>query len=97
MKLAQRGDIVGARIGRAWVFLEDDVVAFLREQAQQQTLERLEERTKPDHAETDRRTHAAIQRQLQPSLARKPGRKARPLPRLPDSAATTPSQGAPLA
>ncbi len=84
MKLAQHGDIVGARIGRAWVFLEDDVVAFLREQAQQQTLERLEGRAKPDHAETDRRTHAAIQRQFQQAPARKPGRTARALPRLPD-------------
>ncbi|MDN8011626.1 helix-turn-helix domain-containing protein [Burkholderia multivorans] len=37
MRLTQEGDIVGARIGRAWVFLEDDVVAFLREQAQKQT------------------------------------------------------------
>lgn len=84
MKLAQQGDIVGARIGRAWVFLEDDVVAFLREQAQQQTLERLEGRIKPDHADTDRRTHAAIQRQMQQAPARKPGRTARALPRLPD-------------
>ncbi|UOB56547.1 helix-turn-helix domain-containing protein [Burkholderia pyrrocinia] len=84
MKLAQQGDIVGARIGRAWVFLEDDVVAFLREQAQQQTQERLEGRIKPNHTETDRRTHAAIQRQLQQVAARKPGRTARALPRLPD-------------
>ncbi|TKC83958.1 helix-turn-helix domain-containing protein [Trinickia terrae] len=91
MKLAQQGDIVGARIGRAWVFLEDDVVAFLREQAQKQTLERLEGRTNPDHEETDRRTHAAIQRQLQPATTRKPGRTARALPRLPDLPANTPA------
>lgn len=84
MKLAQQGNIVGARIGRAWVFLEDDVVAFLREQAQRQTLERLEERTIPDRAETDRRVQAAIARQLQQSPARRPGRTARALPRLPD-------------
>ncbi|MCW3640472.1 helix-turn-helix domain-containing protein [Burkholderia cenocepacia] len=84
MKLAQQGDIVGARIGRAWVFLEDDVVAFLREQAQQQTLERLEGRTMPDRSTIDRRTHAAIQRQLQPTPSRKPGRAARALPRLPE-------------
>jgi len=91
MKLAQQGDIVGARIGRAWVFLEDDVVAFLREQAQQQTLERLEGRTRPDYAETDRRTHAAIQRQLQQAPARKAGRTARALPRLPDLPANNPA------
>ncbi|TDA46211.1 helix-turn-helix domain-containing protein [Burkholderia pyrrocinia] len=91
MKLAQQGDIVGARIGRAWVFLEDDVVAFLREQAQQQTLERLEGRTTPNHADIDRRTQAAIQRQLLQPAARKPGRTARALPRLPDLPANTPA------
>ncbi|WP_233634158.1 helix-turn-helix domain-containing protein [Burkholderia cepacia] len=84
MKLAQQGDIVGARIGRAWVFLEDDVVTFLREQAQEQTLQRLEGRTTPDHAEIDRRTQAAIQRQLQQTPVRRPGRTARALPRLPE-------------
>lgn len=90
MKLAQQGDIVGARIGRAWVFLEDDVVAFLREQAQQQTLERLEGRTS-NHTETDRRAQAAIQRQLQTLPTRRPGRTARALPRLPDLPANAPA------
>ena len=84
MKLAQQGDIIGARIGRAWVFLEDDVVAFLREQAQKQTLERLEGRVIPNASETDRRAHAAITRQLQNAPKHKRGRPARPLPRLPD-------------
>ncbi|RBB41750.1 DNA-binding protein [Burkholderia reimsis] len=91
MKLAQQGDIVGARIGRAWVFLEDDVVAFLREQAHKQTLERLEGRVSPDAAETDRRAHAAITRQLQSAPEHKRGRPARPLPRLPDQPQPAPS------
>lgn len=82
MRLAQKGDIVGARIGRAWVFLEDDVVAFLQEQAQQQTLERLEGRS--DSADIDQRTQAAIQRQLQAPPTRRAGRVARALPRLPE-------------
>ncbi|WP_174991953.1 helix-turn-helix domain-containing protein [Burkholderia arboris] len=84
MRLAQQGDIVGARIGRAWVFLEDDVVAFLREQAQKQTLERIEGRSNHDQSEIDRRVHAAIQRQVQQPSVRKAGRTARTLPRLPD-------------
>lgn len=92
MKLAQQGEIVGARIGRAWVFLEDDVVAFLREQAQRQTLERLEGRTTPDHVDTDRRTQAAIRHQVQQQPLRRPGRVARALPRLPDLPASV--QGA---
>ncbi|HDR9174242.1 TPA: helix-turn-helix domain-containing protein [Burkholderia vietnamiensis] len=88
MKLAQKGDIVGARIGRAWVFLEDDVVAFLRAQAQKQTLERLEERA--TSSAVDHRTHAAIHRALQTSPNTQRGRKARPLPSLPDLHNTSP-------
>ncbi|WP_254215859.1 helix-turn-helix domain-containing protein [Burkholderia multivorans] len=91
MKLAQQGHIVGARIGRAWVFLEDDVVAFLREQAQRQTLERLEGRTNPDPSEADQRTQAAIQRQLHGAPTRRPGRIARPLPRLPEIPINSPA------
>jgi hypothetical protein len=38
MKLAGTGELQGAKIGRAWVFLEDDVVAFLRKRTQEQSL-----------------------------------------------------------
>ncbi|MFT4064387.1 helix-turn-helix domain-containing protein [Paraburkholderia sp.] len=40
LKLAQRGDLPGARIGRAWVFLEDDIVEYLRVRVRQQMVER---------------------------------------------------------
>jgi excisionase family DNA binding protein len=40
LELAERGDLIGAKIGRAWVFLEDDLVEFLRAQSRQQTRER---------------------------------------------------------
>lgn len=31
-ELAAKGELPGAKIGRAWVFVEDDVVDYLREQ-----------------------------------------------------------------
>ncbi|ADG14259.1 DNA binding domain protein, excisionase family [Paraburkholderia atlantica] len=40
LKLAQQGELPGARIGRAWVFLEDDVVEYLRVQVRHQMVER---------------------------------------------------------
>lgn len=77
MKLAQRGEIVGARVGRAWVFLEDDVVAFLRKTAQQQTLCRLQGLGDA----TDHSAPSAISFTLPDR--RRPGRKARMPPALP--------------
>lgn len=41
MKLAQQGDLPGARIGRAWVFLEDDIVEYLRVRVRQQMAARI--------------------------------------------------------
>ena len=40
LKLAQQGDLPGAKIGRAWVFLEDDMVEYLRVRVRQQMTER---------------------------------------------------------
>lgn len=55
LKLAQRGDLPGAKIGRAWVFLEDDVVEYLRVQVRHQMVER--------------QNSASVDRQLQASTA----------------------------
>jgi excisionase family DNA binding protein len=41
LKLAQQGDLPGARIGRAWVFLEDDIVEYLRVRVRQQMAARI--------------------------------------------------------
>lgn len=43
LKLAGEGELPGARIGRAWVFLEDDLVEYLRAKARQQAAERMAE------------------------------------------------------
>ena len=80
MKLAGTGELPGAKIGRAWVFLEDDVVAFLRKKTQEQSLARLQGTHEP---ETDARVARAIARQLPTPDLRRPGRRARNLPELP--------------
>jgi hypothetical protein len=80
MKLAGRGELLGAKIGRAWVFLEEDVVTFLRKKAQEQTTARLQGAYEP---EVDEKVARAIARQIPVQDPRRPGRRARPLPILP--------------
>jgi excisionase family DNA binding protein len=92
LDIVHRGDILGAKIGRAWVFLEDDVVAYLREQVQAQTQKRIEQIRSGSPA-TDERIHRAITKQLSATDPRRPGRKARPHPRLPEPDAITTAMG----
>jgi excisionase family DNA binding protein len=40
MQYARRGELAGTRIGKSWVFMRDDVIAFLRKQIAVDTLER---------------------------------------------------------
>ncbi len=40
MQFARRGDLPGTRIGKSWVFIREDVLAFLRSRIAQDTLER---------------------------------------------------------
>lgn len=80
LTLAGRGELRGAKIGRAWVFLEDDVVAFLRKQIHDQSTARLQGCAEP---EADDRIARAIARQIPTQDARRPGRRARTLPALP--------------
>lgn len=39
-RLARNGDLPGAKIGRAWVFVEEQVLNFLRERIEKQSGER---------------------------------------------------------
>ncbi|CAN7440544.1 helix-turn-helix domain-containing protein [Paraburkholderia terricola] len=80
MKLAGTGELPGAKIGRAWVFLEDDVVAFLRKKTQEQSLARLQGAYEP---EVDSRVAKAIARNLGSIDPRRPGRRRQPPPSLP--------------
>lgn len=40
MQLARQGALPGTRIGKSWVFLREDVLAFLKEQIAKDTAER---------------------------------------------------------
>ncbi len=42
-RLAKTGQLPGAKIGRAWVFLEEDLIEYLREQIQAQQTMRVEQ------------------------------------------------------
>lgn len=79
MKLAGTGELPGAKIGRAWVFLEDDVVTFLRKKTQEQSLARLQGAQEP---ETDARIAKAIAKQFTTLDPRRAGRR-RSIPTLP--------------
>lgn len=41
-RLAKTGQLPGAKIGRSWVFLEEDLIEYLREQIQAQQTMRVE-------------------------------------------------------
>lgn len=80
LKIAATGELPGAKIGRAWVFLEDDVLSFLRKKVQEQSNARLQGAFEP---EADEKLAKAVARQFSIPDPRRPGRKARPLPSLP--------------
>jgi hypothetical protein len=67
---AHRGDIPGAKIAVEWVFLEDALVEYLRDETKRQTAER--------------KANAVAKLEGQPAAndARKPGRRRRVLPAL---------------
>jgi len=47
LELADAGELFGAKIGRAWVFLESDLVDYLVAQSRQQTTARRDRRLSP--------------------------------------------------
>jgi excisionase family DNA binding protein len=40
LQLARTGELPGTRIGKSWVFLREDVIAFLKERITKDTMER---------------------------------------------------------
>lgn len=74
MDLAASGDLPGAKVGRAWVFLEADLVDYLRDKVRKQTNERREQQHLRERGQMERMAST-------PSVAR--GRR-RPLPSLPE-------------
>jgi excisionase family DNA binding protein len=71
--LATAGELPGAKVGRAWVFLETDLVEFLKDRVRRQT--------------NQRRAEEAARQELERSLSAAQGRstsRKRPLPKLPE-------------
>ena len=73
LELASVGTLPGAKVGRAWVFMEDELVAYLRDATRKQT------QTRRANAEASRVLEQA-QREPRP---RRRGRR-RALPNLPE-------------
>jgi len=49
MQLARKGELPGARIGKSWVFLREDVILFLKKQIAKDTDERRRQRASISH------------------------------------------------
>lgn len=47
-KLAKDGEIPAAKVGKRWVFTEEDLAAYLRAEIKKQTAERRDEKPEPD-------------------------------------------------
>lgn len=84
LELASSGDLPGAKVGRAWVFLECDLVDYLRDRVRRQTNERREiaqvrsaRRSEPDGEPRPRRGR----RRSLPSLEVKEHGGVTPIPR----------------
>jgi len=73
LDLASLGTLPGAKVGRAWVFMEDELIAYLRDVTRKQTQVRRTE------AEATQVIERAVR---EPGLRRRSRR--RPLPALPE-------------
>jgi excisionase family DNA binding protein len=72
LELAHVGTLPGAKVGRAWVFMEDELVAYLRDVTRKQT------QARRAHAEA---VNVIGRAQQEPKVKR---RGRRPLPELPE-------------
>lgn len=84
LELADKGELPGAQVGRAWVFLADDVESYLRKRVREQTADRkarCEARAalKLDNEKPSLAAADISATQLTPRLRRKP------IPKLPES------------
>src|ERR1700674_1759521 len=73
LELAHIGTLPGAKVGQAWVFMEDELVAYLRDVTRKQT------QARRAHAEA---VNVIDRAQQEPEIRRR-GRR-RPLPELPE-------------
>ena len=74
LDLAGSGELPGAKIGRAWVFLESDLVEYLRDKVRRQTTERKDEAALKQRKSNEPLTYSA----------KRFDRRKRALPKLPE-------------
>lgn len=70
MQFARRGELPGTRIGKCWVFMRDDVIAFLRKQISNDTEARL--RLSAARAAISVRLKPRSRRRILPALPKLP-------------------------
>ncbi|MQR02472.1 helix-turn-helix domain-containing protein [Glaciimonas soli] len=75
LKLAGEGKLPGAKIGRAWVFLEDDLVEYVRTQVRAQMRER---QAKAEISDMLERSAAVTPPMITVTPLRRRGRRASP-------------------
>ena len=72
-EMAATGELPGARIGRAWVFLADDLVEWLRDQVRAQRMERVARHETTLDVPTPKRITRKERRRKPPELPQLPG------------------------
>ena len=78
LRLAGEGELPGAKIGRAWVFLEEDLIEYLRAKAREQA------RQRQANIAITQELHASADRNPPTQLPLQRGRQRRALPELPE-------------
>lgn len=68
MQLARKGELPGTRIGKPWVFLHEDVLAFLKEQISKDTAARRRRNASPTVASITDNVPAKTRRRPLPVL-----------------------------
>lgn len=93
-EMAARGELPGAKIGRAWVFLEDDLVEYLRREVRRQQQERQSRSGREDSSPQPRPDPARVDViSAFPAIQRRRRGRRTPLPILPDPPERGPSRG----
>lgn len=77
-ELAAKGMLPGAKIGRAWVFLEDELIEYLRSETRNQ-----QRRRQSDFEDSKKRVNSGIGDMELYNVIKKSGSRRKELPKLP--------------
>ena len=87
LELAGTGRLRGAKVGRAWVFLEEDLIDFLRAEIEEQTQARLLRRAGAASHSADwpaKSRGPSVLMSPPTAFGARPSRRRNPIPKLPD-------------